>query len=220
MRYPLSLLCAAGLLAACQPAAAPPPSEQAGAGPAAAAPAQVSAPPSRQALQPLFEHAPEAIAVLPIADFSLHQTDLPDDDFAFDRSWKADADAPGQLLAMLVLDDSNAVTAAAMRLGSSNDPQALAHCLQAPSAARAGDGDEVRIDGQPFRHFSAADAAMSHYRTMEAYRAVRNGYCVAIDLIVQGVRPDVYDPPRTAPFTADVASSRLQQALQAVRFTR
>ncbi|WP_157074304.1 hypothetical protein [Pseudoxanthomonas mexicana] len=49
---------------------------------------------------------------------------------------------------------------------------------------------------------------------------MRNECCIAIDLLVAGTRPEVYDPPATAPFDEAAARARLQEALAAVRITR
>ena len=80
------------------------------------------------------------------------------------------------------------------------------------------DPDQVEVGGVAFVHFHAEDAAMSHYQQVDGYRSVRNGRCVAIDLMVGGTRPEVHDPPRTPPFTVSVARVRLQQALAAVHW--
>jgi len=61
---------------------------------------------------------------------------------------------------------------------------------------------------------------MSHYVSAGSYRAVHNGACYAIDLVVAGTRPDVYDPPRTPPFSQQEAASRLAEALKAVYWTQ
>lgn len=130
--------------------------------------------------------------------------------------------APGSTgtpLAALVLDGSNEVTAAELRLGRSDEAAAVKQCLELPAEA-TGPASTVQIDGMPFTHFSAGDAAMSHYVSAESYRAVRNGRCYAIDLMVAGTRPEVYDPPRTPPFSNEEAQQKLQAALQAVRWLR
>jgi hypothetical protein len=123
-------------------------------------------------------------------------------------------------LAALVLQGSDSLTAAELRLGSSNNAGALAECTQVANSAETSRTEEVRIDGQVFHHFHASDAAMSHYLDVDAYRAVRHGHCIAIDLLVMGTRPEVYDPPRQPPFDQATAKARLQQALAAVRITR
>jgi hypothetical protein len=143
----------------------------------------------------------------------------------FDRSnlmgarWKADAGADdmGTPLLALVMDGSNEVTAAELRIGRSDDPGAVADCETVPEYADPADGEVVEVDGIPFRRFAWADAGMSHYMEVEAYRAVRGGQCLAIDLLVTGTRPEVYDPPRQPPFQRDEARQRLSKALAAVK---
>jgi anthranilate synthase component 1/para-aminobenzoate synthetase len=63
------------------------------------------------------------------------------------------------------------------------------------------------------------DAAMSHYLSADSYRVVQGGACYAVDLIIAGTRPEVYDPPRTPPFTAQQAKAALAAMLAAVHWT-
>lgn len=205
------------LLCGCQPSTpAPPPT-------AIDASARATTPDSgdkRQAFRPVFADETVGVALLPVEGFDLRH------DFARsylgDDRWKSFAgpDSVGRPLAALVLQGSNEITAAELRLGSSNNAGALAECAQAANSAESSGTDEVRIDGQVFHHFRAADAAMSHYLDVDAYRAVRHGHCIAIDLLITGTRPEVYDPPRQPPFDQATAKARLQQALAAVRITR
>lgn len=127
------------------------------------------------------------------------------------------AGSTGKPLVAVVVDGSNEVTSAEMRIGRSDTATDISACLAAPDAA-TGPSDTAEIDGVRFTHFTASDAAMSHYVSAEGYRAVHNGACYAIDLIVAGTRPDVYDPPRTPPFTNDAARQRLASALAAVHW--
>ena len=132
--------------------------------------------------------------------------------------WKADADAgaKGTPLLALVMDGSDEVIAAELRIGRSSDPAAVAGCETAPGYSEPPGGEGVEVDGIPFRRFTWSDAGMSHYMEVEAYRAVRGGQCLAIDLLVTGTRPEVYDPPRQLPFQRDEAWERLRKALAAV----
>ena len=123
----------------------------------------------------------------------------------------------GSPLAALVLDGSNEVTAAELRLGRSDDAGAVADCLTPPAEA-TGPVDTVDVGGVSFTHFPVGDAAMSHYVSADSYRAVQQGRCYAIDLVVAGTRPDVYDPPRTPPFSNEDAREKLAGALNAVRW--
>lgn len=188
--------------------------------PAEPAPQPSDAVAGRIAFRPQFADDAIGIALLPVQGFALHR------DFKrsyFDNGeWKAYAgpDSKGKPLAALVLDGSNDVTAAELRIGASDDAQAVKTCLQPANTAESAQTEEVRIDGQAFQHFRAADAAMSHYLDVDAYRSVRNGHCIAIDLLVVGTRPEVYDPPRTPPFDQATARAKLQEALAAVRITR
>ncbi|MEI7037056.1 hypothetical protein [Fulvimonas yonginensis] len=142
-------------------------------------------------------------------------------DYLGDAGWKAfaDADGHGRPVLALVLDGSDAITTAELRIGMGSDAQALAHCRDVPPSGVAPEASTVTLDGVPFLRFHAADAAMSHYREVEAYHAVHAGRCYAIDLLLTGTRPEVYDPPATPPFDRVAAKVKLQRALASLRFT-
>lgn len=125
----------------------------------------------------------------------------------------------GSPLAALVLDGSNEVTAAELRVGRSDDAGAVADCL-APPAEATGPVDTVDIGGVSFTHFPVGDAAMSHYVSADSYRAVQHGRCYAIDLVVAGTRPEVYDPPREPPFSNELAKQKLRDALSSIRWVK
>lgn len=135
-------------------------------------------------------------------------------------SWKSFAtpDSRGIAAAALVLDGSDKITAAELRVGVSRDAAAVAACIEIPDSGVASHTDAVTLDGTSFVHFHAGDAAMSHYLQVEGYRAVHDGRCYAIDLWISGTRPDVYDPPATVPFERDDALRRLHAALAGFRF--
>ncbi|MHB1058797.1 MAG: hypothetical protein ACYC0F_13050 [Rhodanobacter sp.] len=137
-----------------------------------------------------------------------------------DASWKAFAGpgSHGVPAAALVLDGSNRITAAELRIGIGTDSEALAHCLDVPASGVPAAADTAALAGVPFTHFHAADAAMSHYLEVEGYRAVHDGRCYAIDLLVTGTRPEAYDPPAVPPFTQDAAKKRLREALSSFRW--
>ena len=219
VRVPLFAALAAALLAGCERA---PRQEDVEAASRTAAEVADPAPPvtGREAPQFQFSDDDIGIALAPTPGFTLR------DDFSRDYlsggEWKTFAapDVRGEPLVALVLDGSDRITAAELRIGTSTDRQAVATCLDAPEGATTEGPDEVRIDGQPFLHFRADDAAMSHYLSVDAYRHVRNARCIAIDLLITGTRPEVYDPPATPPFDEATARARLQEALAAVRITR
>ena len=125
----------------------------------------------------------------------------------------------GSPLAALVLDGSNEVTAAELRLGRSDDAGAVADCLTPPAEA-TGPVDTVDVGGVSFTHFPVGDAAMSHYVSADSYRAVQEGRCYAIDLVVAGTRPEAYDPPREPPFSNELAKQKLRDALSSISWIK
>jgi hypothetical protein len=219
IRVPLSAALAVVLLAGCERA---PKQQEVEAATRTAAEIADPAPPvtGREAPQFQFSDDEIGLSLAPTPGFTL-QRDFRRD-YLSDGAWKTFAapDVRGEPLVALVLEGSDKITAAELRIGTSTDSHAVVTCLDPPEGASTEAPDEVRIDGQPFQHFRATDAAMSHYQTVDAYRHVRNERCIAIDLLVAGTRPEVYDPPATPPFDQDTAKARLQEALGAVRITR
>lgn len=194
--------------------------------PAASVPAPAPAPdtvapaadaPPAQSADAFAERAP-GIAVRPVAGTTVHR-DFKRSYLAMDAwtLYPAEGSA-GRPLAALVLDGSNEITSAEMRIGRSDGAADVKACTTPPPAA-AGNADTADVDGVRTTHFSSSDAAMSHYLSADSYRVVQGGACYAIDLIIAGTRPEVYDPPRTPPFTAQQAKAALASMLAAVHWT-
>ena len=219
IRVPLFAALGVVLLAGCERA---PKQEEVRAATRTAAEIADPAPPVTGREAPQFQFSDEeiGIALAPTPGFTLRRDFSRD--YLSDGAWKtfASPDVRGEPLVALVLDGSDKITAAELRIGTSADRHAVVTCLDPPEGASTEAPDEVRIDGQPFTHYRAGDAAMSHYQSVDAYRHVRNERCIAIDLLVAGTRPEVYDPPATPPFDDATARARLQEALGAVRITR
>ncbi|HET7358540.1 MAG TPA: hypothetical protein VFJ04_00170 [Rhodanobacteraceae bacterium] len=201
-------------LAACgpsQPAAGPPPARTAAAAAAGSAPA----PGLRR-----FDSATYGFRI----DYpsTLAASESFGSSYLANGTWKtyAGPDSSGTPVLDLVLPKSNSITAGELRIGVSDVAGELAQCTTPPDAVRAGSVGHQRIGDADFTTFEAADAAMSHYLSVRSYRVVHAGRCYAIDLLVTGTNPQVYDPPATPPFTADQAFARLQQVVQGFRFTR
>jgi hypothetical protein len=135
-------------------------------------------------------------------------------------AWKTFA-APGsqgQPVLSLVMPGSNQVTDAEIRIGASRDPAEVQQCAEPPSAVVAGSVATQRIDGIAFTTFQARDAAMSHHLDVHAWRVVHGGACYAIDLLVYGVNPQVYDPPATPPFSDADAFEAMRAVLGSFAF--
>lgn len=137
-------------------------------------------------------------------------------------AWKTYAapDSQGTPVAALVVPGSNHVTDAEVRIGVSRVPAEVQSCSTPPSSVRAGSMARERIDGADFVKFEASDAAMSHYLVVRGYRAVHEGACYALDLLVYGVNPQVFDPPAKPPFSHQQAFANMQAVLRTFRFTR
>ncbi|GAB2779015.1 hypothetical protein GCM10027040_01220 [Halomonas shantousis] len=151
-------------------------------------------------------------------DDSLQQIKTPRSGYFANGGWQLDGNSPGDRLLTLSLPGSDEITRALWRLGASRDPMAVKHCLTPPDHARAMSHDTT-IGGQPFHGFTLEDAGMNHFQHVEGYRAIVDGACYAIDLIVQGTNGEVYDPPREAPFSPDEAMRRLRTINDAVSFS-
>lgn len=176
--------------------------------------------PTRQSKQSTFTSKAYGLTISYPADFELRHGFTKS--YLQNGSWKtyAQPTSQGRPLVSLVLKGSNAVTDAELRIGVSRNDKAVSKCTQPPGAFRKGslDMDAARLDGVRFVTWKAADAAMSHYLKVRSYRTVHNGVCYAIDLLIYGSNPMVYDPPRKPPFTQQQAFKRLEAALKGFRF--
>lgn len=137
-------------------------------------------------------------------------------------TWKTYAapDSRGLPVIALTMPGSNHITDAEVRIGVSDNGLELAQCTTPPQAVRKGSVGEVVVNGIPFTHFEAGDAAMSHYLDVHGYRVVHAGTCYAIDLLVYGTNPEVYSPPAKPPFTREQAFTRMRAVLDTFRFTK
>lgn len=137
------------------------------------------------------------------------------------HGWRvgAGADETGQRLLALRLDGSNTVTTGELRLGVSRAPRQLKTCTQPGNGLRPDSAGQTTLGGVRFTTFKGGDAGMSHYQKVHAYRAEYKGTCYAIDLVVEGVNPRVYDPPRQPPFSGKQAFQQLHALLAGFAFT-
>lgn len=119
----------------------------------------------------------------------------------------------------LTMPGSNQVTAAELRIDISKSLSEITQCTTPSDALESGTLAHATIGGIDFTTFNAGDAAMSHYLNVRSYRAVHDGICYAIDLLIVGTNPQVYDPPATAPFSQDAAFAQLQNIMRSFRFT-
>ncbi|EKF73521.1 hypothetical protein A11A3_13325 [Alcanivorax hongdengensis A-11-3] len=143
-----------------------------------------------------------------------HLTD-PGNGYFGTAGWRLDRpDDKGQTLLTLRLTGSDEIRAGELHLGVSRAPQALAACTRPGDNVRPASIDSTSLANIAFTTFDGGDAAMNHYQHFRAWRAVHNGTCYAIDLVVQGSNPQVYDPPRQPPFSQDDAWQRLTALLQ------
>lgn len=135
-------------------------------------------------------------------------------------SWKTFAapDSRGEAVLSLIVPGSNSITDAEIRIGASSDPAEVRRCTEPPSAAVAGSVTTQRVNGVPFTTFEARDAAMSHHLDVQSWRVVHDGACYAIDLLVFGVNPRVYDPPATPPFSDAHAFDAMHAVTRTFRF--
>ncbi|HEX5354455.1 MAG TPA: hypothetical protein VFW60_10270 [Rhodanobacteraceae bacterium] len=137
-------------------------------------------------------------------------------------AWKtfAPPDSQGKPILTLTVPGSNRISDAELRIGASRAAGEVRRCTTPPSAMRPGSVATQRINGVAFTIFEAGDAAMSHHLEVHAWRVLHDGTCYAVDLLVFGVNPQVYDPPATPPFSNAQAFAKMHAVLQTLRFTR
>ena len=136
------------------------------------------------------------------------------------QRWNPDAaeGVPGEGLLALTLPESNKLTTGELRLGVSDDRQAVNNCAL-PDDGNAGAASSVVIDGVAFKRRDTGDAGMNHYLSRHAYRGVAHGHCYAIDLIVDGTNPGVYPGNPKPPMTRKTAFKRLTALLDGLTFS-
>jgi hypothetical protein len=137
-------------------------------------------------------------------------------------TWKtyAGPQSQGTPVVALVVPDSNRITDAEIRIGVSRSAAEVSRCTTPPDAARAGSQGHEMIGGLEFVTFAASDAGMSHHLDVHGYRVVHDGACYAIDLLVYGVNPQVFDPPATPPFSREQAFTLMHPVVESFRFTQ
>lgn len=135
-------------------------------------------------------------------------------------NWRADRreQEPGRTVAAWQLKDSNAVLMALLRYGYSADANSVAHCLEPATGVENQPTSQVQLGGLPFTRYRFSDAGMNHFMEVEAWRSHHEGRCLAIDLVVQGTNPLVYEPPRSLPFTRAEAEKQLHELLLEVEW--
>jgi hypothetical protein len=135
--------------------------------------------------------------------------------------WEYGASTPtaGSARVALVLPRSNNITTGELRVGVATAANSVSLCTRIPDGAQK-QPQKVTLDRVGFTNFRQQDAAMSHFMTADSYRAVHRNRCYAIDLLVYGTNPQVYDPPATAPFTQDDAMRQLRNMLPGFRFLK
>jgi hypothetical protein len=125
---------------------------------------------------------------------------------------------PGKPLVALVLPGSNPIAAGELRIGVSQQPNAVRTCTDLPAAALPDTQGQTTISGVTFTTFKARDAAMNHYLVTQSYRAVHSATCYAMDVLVFGTNPEVYDPPTMLPFAKAQVFARLVRVARNLQF--
>lgn len=135
------------------------------------------------------------------------------------KRWNPDAaaDVPGTGLLTLMLPESNQLTTGELRLGVSDNKEAVHDCTL-PSDGNVGAVSNVSIDGVTFKRRDTGDAGMNHFLSRHAYRGVAHGHCYAIELIVDGTHPGVYPGHPEPPMTRKTAFKRLTVLLDGLSF--
>lgn len=133
-------------------------------------------------------------------------------------SWNllAVSTSTGEKIVNLKVPNSDDVTSGELRIGASRNPEAIQDCLNPPDYLTA-EQKNISINNNTFTEIHFSEGAMNHYSDVYAYRLIKNSTCYAVDVFVVGTNPEVYDPPRTAPFTKEYAFDRLRQILNTLK---
>lgn len=136
-------------------------------------------------------------------------------------AWKtyAASQSQGTPVVALIVPGSNRIADAEIRIGASQAASEVRRCATPPDPARPGSLAHETIGGVEFATFTVSDAAMNHHLVVHAYRTVHDRTCYAIDLLVYGANPQVFDPPATPPFSPERAFTGMHSVLATFRFT-
>lgn len=132
--------------------------------------------------------------------------------------WKtyARAGPPGQAVVALVLEGSVPASHAALRIGVSRNGKALATCEQPSFGTSRASFHTTQLDSIDFVAFTAGGVGAGNFMTVRSYRAVHNGACYAIDLLLFG--RSSFTPGGKSSFTREGALERMDVALAGFRF--
>lgn len=106
----------------------------------------------------------------------------------------------GIQIVSFMIPGSNAITSAELRISASSNRTELKNCTSTPVHATFKTSTQ-KINNSLFSVFEIEDAAMSHYSSIKSYRISRDSACLAVEEVITGTNPQVYDPVATAPFT-------------------
>lgn len=112
---------------------------------------------------------------------------------------------------------SNGIISAELRISASSNRTEIKNCTTAPVYATFKTSTQT-IKNTVFTVFEIEDAAMSHYSSIKSYRVFKNTSCMAIEEVITGTNPQVYDPPATEPFTKVEGFKQLDLLLSTLQF--
>lgn len=129
-------------------------------------------------------------------------------------SWSAldDGTGSGTKLASFILQGSNEIISAGIRIGASSGSNEVQNCQQGPSYATSVMRTQ-EINGVTVAIIDLSDAAMNKYRSVSSYRVVKGNTCLVFDTFVSGSNADVYENPPSPAFTKEEAFEKLQATM-------
>ena len=132
--------------------------------------------------------------------------------------WNLNApEGTGEEVVAIEYPGSNNILSSELRIGVSDEVDQVVNC----DKFRPGLTPTTHsIDGEQFYIGATNDAAMSHFSHVESYRIVHNNACYALDLVSFGTNPEVYSPPKTAPFDEKKAEAALEQVADSFIFNQ
>ena len=134
------------------------------------------------------------------------------------NSWNVNAkETAGDQIVDIIYPESNEVLSAEIRIGGSAEPAGVGSCFSFDKNFAT---STLMINGIRFVRSISSDAAMSHFSNITSFRTLHNGACIAIDEVIYGTNPDVYDPPRSLPFDKILSGAILDNVVASFTFIK
>lgn len=124
-------------------------------------------------------------------------------------SWFGKKEQGHPLVSLALHGTPQKTTVAEVRIGVSDDADAVAQCRKLPENAALDSMKTFRHRGTLYTFFSGGKTQANRSLAIHTYRTVHQNHCYSIELMVYGAKPDTMSPPDYNAMNPDEAMSRL-----------